>query len=121
MPQYQVLHPIEHNGRLYLPAGHEAADTTRSAGNGSTIPADTTGVIELTPAETAALTGQQLRAITVKPAYGPTPIPELRAATESTVPPAAAAKATPDPGSSPAPDANPVAKPVKPAGPAKGK
>ena len=125
MPRYQVLRPIEHNGCLYLPDGYQATDAARSAGNGRTIPTNTTGVIELTPAEAGAFGGQQLRPVAANPGYGLIPIPEPGTATESPAAPAAAqalpASATPEPVSKSGPEADSATGPAKPAGRAKGK
>lgn len=47
MTQYSVLRPVEYNGKLYVPASEAAPAVTRSAGNGSEIPVDRSGVIDL--------------------------------------------------------------------------
>lgn len=47
MTQYEVLRPIEYNGKLYVPASDGAPAVVRSAGNGSDIPVDRSGVINL--------------------------------------------------------------------------
>lgn len=47
MAQYEVLRPIEYNGKLYVPASDNAPAVVRSAGNGGDIPVDRSGVIDL--------------------------------------------------------------------------
>lgn len=47
MAQYEVLRPIEYNGKLYVPASDDAPAVVRSAGNGGDIPVDRSGVINL--------------------------------------------------------------------------
>lgn len=47
MAQFTVLRPIEYNGKLYVPGSHKGPANTRSAGNGSEIPVDGSGVITL--------------------------------------------------------------------------
>ncbi len=60
MPKYRVLRPIEHNQKLYLPEMADALPTAKSAGHGGDIPADASGVIELSEKEAAALTDGQI-------------------------------------------------------------
>lgn len=60
MPKYKVLRAIEHNLKLYLPELADAVATTKSAGNGSDIPVDASGSIELSEPEAAALIEGQI-------------------------------------------------------------
>ncbi|MGH9406343.1 MAG: hypothetical protein ACRD3D_10980 [Terriglobia bacterium] len=53
MAQYEVLRPIEFNGKVYVRASSDAPLTVRSACNGAEIAVDRGGVIEL-PANLAA-------------------------------------------------------------------
>jgi hypothetical protein len=69
MAQYQVLRPIELDGKLYLPKSDaDAPAKARSAGNGSIIPVDASGAIELTEAEAKEMTNGQIKAIPAAPA-----------------------------------------------------
>jgi len=63
MPSFKVLRPIELNGTLYLPEGATAAAKARSAGNGEQVTIDTSGVIELTADQAAAMTLGQIQAL----------------------------------------------------------
>jgi hypothetical protein len=69
MPTYRVLRPLEHNLKLYLPQVADALPTVKSAGNGSDIPVDAGGVIELSEKEAAALDLGQIEPIP-EPAVG---------------------------------------------------
>ncbi len=54
MPKYQVLRPIEHDQKLYLPADHpEKPETAASVSHGRPVPVDSTGMIEVTEQEAA--------------------------------------------------------------------
>lgn len=117
MPQYQVLRPIEYNGRLYLLAGHASPGRARSAGNGSEITVDTTGVIVLSESEATAFTFQQIRPLPTVQA-GPTPIPEHAIAGTNPTPIAEVNKTPAQPaGPTPIPELKPVTQPA----PVKGK
>jgi hypothetical protein len=62
--QYQVLRPIELDGKLYLPKSDAEAPTkARSAGNGAIITVDASGVIELTEAQAKEMTDGQIKAV----------------------------------------------------------
>lgn len=68
MAQYEVLRPIEFDGKLYLPKSDaEPPKTAKSAGNGLDIPVDASGVIELDPQVAAELNLGQVKAIPPKP------------------------------------------------------
>jgi len=60
MAKYKVVRPIEHNNKLYLPAGDTATGTAKSASHGGDIPVDSSGTIELTAEEAAGFTNGQL-------------------------------------------------------------
>ncbi len=62
MPKYKVLRAIEHNLKLYLPELPDAVATAKSAGNGSDIPVDASGSIELSESEAAAFIEGQVAA-----------------------------------------------------------
>jgi hypothetical protein len=63
---YKVLRPIELNGTLYLPAGATPPMKPRSAGSGEAVNVDTSGVIELTADQAAAMTLGQIQAISTQ-------------------------------------------------------
>ena len=60
MAKYKVVRPIEHNNKLYLPAGEATTGKAKSASHGGDIPVDSSGTIELTPQEAAHFTNGQL-------------------------------------------------------------
>jgi len=60
MAKYKVLRPIEHNNKLYLPAGEAITGTAKSASHGGDISVDSSGTIELTAQEAARFTNGQL-------------------------------------------------------------
>jgi len=60
MAKYKVVRPIEHNNKLYLPAGEATTGTAKSASHGGNIPVDSSGTIELTAPEAAGFTNGQL-------------------------------------------------------------
>lgn len=64
--RYEVLRVIEYNGKLYVPAPSEGPVSVRSAGNGSEIPVDRTGVIELTDQQAKQMTLDQVAPIKAK-------------------------------------------------------
>lgn len=65
MAEYEVLRPIEYNGKLHLPKSGEALPASaKSAGNGREIPVDATGVIDLDPKAAAAFDLGQVKLIT---------------------------------------------------------
>jgi hypothetical protein len=78
MAKYKVLRPIEHNLKLYLPATPDSGpersgrtpDRLPSGGHGLDIPLDTSGVIDLTEAEAAAMTAGQVEPIKKAAARG---------------------------------------------------
>jgi hypothetical protein len=51
MAKYKVVRPIEHNNKLYLPAGGATTGTAKSASHGGDIPVDNSGIIDLTEQE----------------------------------------------------------------------
>jgi len=56
MPTYKVLRQIEHDGKIYFPAGTEGVPKTLPSGaHGKDAPTDTSGAIELTEEQAAAL------------------------------------------------------------------
>lgn len=55
MAKYQVLRPIEHNEKLYLPEHSHIPAAVKSAGNGQVISCDASGAIELNEAEAKVL------------------------------------------------------------------
>lgn len=64
MPKYKVLRPIEHNEKLYVPDSlTDVLVKVNSSGHGREIPVDKIGVIELTPAEAAAMTLGQIEPV----------------------------------------------------------
>lgn len=56
MAKFNVLRPIEYNGKLYLKQSSEVPKFVKSAGNGSDIPVDASGVIDLTEEQAAQFT-----------------------------------------------------------------
>jgi len=60
MAKYKVVRPIEHNNKLYLPAGEATTGTAKSASHGGNVPVDNSGTIELTAQEAAGFTNGQL-------------------------------------------------------------
>jgi hypothetical protein len=66
MPNFKVLRPIELNGTLYLPEGLAAPKKARSAGNGEQVTIDSSGMIELTADQAAAMTLGQVQAISTQ-------------------------------------------------------
>jgi hypothetical protein len=67
MPNFKVLRPIEMNGTLYLPEGATPPKKPRSAGSGEPVNVDTSGVIELTADQAAAMTLGQIAALPTAP------------------------------------------------------
>lgn len=63
MPKYKVLRPIEHNQKLYLPAGQEAPEKVKSFGDGQEIAVDGEGFIELSDKEAAPLTSGEVERV----------------------------------------------------------
>ena len=77
MPKYQVLRPIEHNGKLFLPKVDAASDerilsgggiddalpSATSAAHGGEVPVEASGVIELAEKEALALDLGQIERI----------------------------------------------------------
>lgn len=61
MAKYNVLRPVEYDGKLYLPAGESPPPTARSASNGRDIPVDASGVIDLTQEQAAEMVLGQVR------------------------------------------------------------
>jgi len=57
---YRVVRPIEHNNKLYIPAGTAIARTVKSASHGGEISVDDSGTVELTPQEAARFTNGQI-------------------------------------------------------------
>ncbi len=60
MATYKVVRPIEHNNKLYLPAGEAIIGKAKSASHGGDIAVDSSGTIELTAQEAAHFTNGQL-------------------------------------------------------------
>ncbi|MGH9468819.1 MAG: hypothetical protein ACRD1N_00585 [Terriglobia bacterium] len=71
MAKYNVLRPIEYDGKIYLPAADDAPQTARSASNGREIPVDSSGIIDLPEKQAAEMTQGQ-----VKPASPPSAKPD---------------------------------------------
>jgi hypothetical protein len=69
MPKYQVIHPIEKNGVVYVPQGSSTAKLTASAANGKPIAVDASGEIELTEEEASKLIHGQVPVFQGKPDY----------------------------------------------------
>lgn len=72
MAKFKVLRPIEHNRVLHLPArapsgaGRDAGSSTEKAlsgADGKDIPIDSSGLIDLTSEEAAALTAGQIERV----------------------------------------------------------
>ncbi len=61
--KFKVLKPIEHDQILYLPEGDKAPKSAASASHGREIPADASGVIELTANQADAFTAGQIEPI----------------------------------------------------------
>ncbi len=55
MAKYEVLRPIEHNGKLYLPKVDAALPTSTSSSHGGEVPVEASGVVELAEKEALAL------------------------------------------------------------------
>ncbi len=55
MPKYQVLRPIEHNGKLYLPKVDDALPKAMSSSHGGEVPVEASGAVELAEKEALAL------------------------------------------------------------------
>ncbi len=71
MAQYEVLRPIELDRKLYLPKSDaDAPAKARSAGDGSIIEVDASGVIELTPQEAKQMTAGQVKEIKAQKSEG---------------------------------------------------
>ena len=64
MAKYKVVRPIEHNNKLYLPAGEATTGTAKSTSHGGDIPVDRSGTIELTAQEAAHFANGQLAPLT---------------------------------------------------------
>ncbi len=67
MAVYKVLRPIEHSMKLYTPELSPGPPRAISAANGAEIPVDRLGYIELSDAEAALLTMDQVFKVSVKP------------------------------------------------------
>lgn len=64
MARYEVLRPIEHDQKLYLPKGTKVeTEKVASAGHGREIDHDTSGMIELEEKQAKALTEGQVALI----------------------------------------------------------
>ncbi len=66
MAKYEVLRPIEHNGKLYLPKVDDALPTATSSSHGGEVPIDAGGFIELSEKEAALLDLGQIKPIEKK-------------------------------------------------------
>lgn len=58
--KFKVLRPIEYSGKLYLHPTSEAPKFVKSAGNGSDIPVDASGIVDLTEEQAAWFTLGQI-------------------------------------------------------------
>ena len=73
MAKFQILRLLEHNQVLYVPKGTAEVVKTKSAGNGSEIPVDASGTIELDAAEAGALTSGQIAPLAAENVEGSAP------------------------------------------------
>lgn len=71
MAQFEVLRPIEYNGKLYVPASDGTPAVVRSAGNGSDIPVDRSGVINLPDGAVRQFELGQITPVKEKASKGP--------------------------------------------------
>lgn len=67
MAVYKVLRPIEHSMKLFTQEHAPGPPRAVSAANGAEIPVDKQGYIELTEAEAALLTMDQILKVGIKP------------------------------------------------------
>ncbi|MGH9358552.1 MAG: hypothetical protein ACRD22_06580 [Terriglobia bacterium] len=65
MAQYEVLRPIELNGKLYLRVNDAVLEKVKSCGNGRDISVDVGGVIELSESQAAELILGQVEPVKV--------------------------------------------------------
>jgi hypothetical protein len=63
MAKYQVLRPIEHDQKLFLPQGAPSPAAARSVSHGHEIAVDASGVIELSEQQAAAFANGQVALI----------------------------------------------------------
>lgn len=71
MAQYDVLRPIEYNGKLYVPTSDDAPAVTKSAGNGGNIPVDRSGTIDLPDGAASQFALGQIALVKAKTSKGP--------------------------------------------------
>jgi hypothetical protein len=68
MAKYNVLRPVEHNEKLYLPKQSQAPGSAKSAGNGHDVAVDSSGTIDLDDSAARALINGQIARVPEEPA-----------------------------------------------------